>query len=142
MGGKAKFYGETDGKVWLKLQKLSFSREIKTILPILPRKDTGPFLHISDPNYLSFNLKYPSKCQETCNCDILSNLSPDLHLSSSKIFGKTLILLYPSMCILLKLDYVKFSISSLCFSKFIDENPWGRGRLAPPPIGKGRVKQL
>ena len=38
------------------------------------------------------------------------------------------------MCILLKLDYTKFGVSNLFFSKVIDEKPLG-GR--PDPLGKG-----
>ena len=42
------------------------------------------------------------------------------------------------MCILLKLDYAKFGVSNLFFSKVIEEKSLG-GRL-DPPLGKGRVK--
>ena len=41
------------------------------------------------------------------------------------------------MCILLKLHYAKFDVSSLFCSKVIEEKPSG-GRLGP---GKGRVKK-
>ena len=44
------------------------------------------------------------------------------------------------MCILLKLHYSKFDVSSLFFSNVIEEKPLG-GRLDPPPLGKGRVKK-
>ena len=45
------------------------------------------------------------------------------------------------MCILLKLDYAKFGVSNLFYSKVIEEKPFG-GRLDPPdppPLDKGRV---
>ena len=45
------------------------------------------------------------------------------------------------MCILLKLHYAKFDVSSLFSSKVIEEKPLV-GRLdppPPPPLGKGRV---
>ena len=41
------------------------------------------------------------------------------------------------MCILLKLHYAKFDVSSLICSKVIEEKPLG-GRL--DPLGKGKVK--
>ena len=41
------------------------------------------------------------------------------------------------MYILLKLDYAKFGVSNLFFSKVIEENLWGVGSTPP---GKGRVK--
>ena len=45
------------------------------------------------------------------------------------------------MCILLKLDYAKFGVSNLFFSKVIDEKPLGESaRPLPPPLGKGKVK--
>ena len=43
------------------------------------------------------------------------------------------------MCILLKLDYAKFGVSNLNFSKVIEEKPlwvW----LDTPHLGKGMVK--
>ena len=40
------------------------------------------------------------------------------------------------MCILLKLDYAKFGVSNLFFSKVIEGKPLG-GSARPP--GKGRV---
>ena len=43
------------------------------------------------------------------------------------------------MCILLKLDYAKFGVSNVFFSKVIEEKLLG-GRLDPPPLGKGRVE--
>ena len=45
------------------------------------------------------------------------------------------------MCILLKLHYAKFDVSSLFCSKVIEEKPLGvgGGRL-DSPLGKGRVK--
>ena len=47
------------------------------------------------------------------------------------------------MCILLKLRYPKFGVSSLVFSKVIEEKPLGiRLDPPPPPIGKGKVKGL
>ena len=46
------------------------------------------------------------------------------------------------MCILLKLDYAKFGVSTLFFfSKIIEEKPLG-GRLDPPPTGKGGLRKL
>ena len=46
------------------------------------------------------------------------------------------------MCILLKLDYAKFDVSSLFFSKVIEEKPLGGSSRSPPaPLGKGRVNQ-
>ena len=45
------------------------------------------------------------------------------------------------MCIMLNLDYVKFSISNLFFfSKVIKEKPLGD--RVDQPLGKGRVKGL
>ena len=41
------------------------------------------------------------------------------------------------MFILLKLDYAKFGVFNLFFSKVIEENRWG---WLDPPFGKGRVK--
>ena len=44
------------------------------------------------------------------------------------------------MCILLKLDYAKFSVSNLFFSKGIEKKPLGPARRPPPPSSdKGRV---
>ena len=43
------------------------------------------------------------------------------------------------MCMLLKLDYAKFGVSYLLFSKVIEEKPLGAARTPPP--GKGRVKK-
>ena len=48
------------------------------------------------------------------------------------------------MCILLKLDYAKFSVSNLCISKVIEGKPLV-GRLdppLPPSLGTGRVQNL
>ena len=42
------------------------------------------------------------------------------------------------MCILLKLDYAKFGVSNLFFSKVIEEKPLGVW-LDSPPLGAGRV---
>ena len=39
----------------------------------------------------------------------------------------------------LKLEYAKFGVSDLSFSKVIEENPLGVGST-PPPLGKRRVK--
>ena len=44
------------------------------------------------------------------------------------------------MCILLKLHYPKFDISSLFCSKVIEGKPL-RGRLPPPPLVKEGLKQ-
>ena len=40
------------------------------------------------------------------------------------------------MCFLMKLDYGKFRVSDLLFSKVIEENSVGVGSI---PLGKGRV---
>ena len=45
------------------------------------------------------------------------------------------------MCILLKLHYAKFDVSSLFRSKVIDEKPLGVWLDPQPPLGKGRVKR-
>ena len=42
------------------------------------------------------------------------------------------------MCILLKLDYAKFGVSNLFFSKVIEEKPLGGG--LDPPLVKERLK--
>ena len=42
------------------------------------------------------------------------------------------------MCILLKLNYAKFGVSNLFFSKFIEDKPLG-GRLYPDPLVKERL---
>ena len=45
------------------------------------------------------------------------------------------------MCILLKLDYARFGVSYLFFSKVIEEKLWRVGSIPPPPsLGKGKVK--
>ena len=41
------------------------------------------------------------------------------------------------MCVLLKLHYVRFDVSSLFCSKVIEKKPWDVGST---PLGKGRVK--
>ena len=59
-------------------------------------------------------------------------------------FGMNLKFDHTPMCILLKLDYAKFSVSNLFFSKVIEEKPLeggGGGSVLPPP-DKGRVKDL
>ena len=43
------------------------------------------------------------------------------------------------MCMLLKLDYAKFGVSNLYFSKVIKENLWGGGSPPPPPQKKGLI---
>ena len=43
------------------------------------------------------------------------------------------------MCILLKLHYAKFDVSSLFCSKVIEEKPLGGAD--PSPLGKGRVNK-
>ena len=40
------------------------------------------------------------------------------------------------MCILFKLQYAKFGVSNLVFSKVIEEKPLG-GRLEPPLVKQG-----
>ena len=45
------------------------------------------------------------------------------------------------MRILLKLHYTKFDVSRLFCSNVIDEESLGV-RLNPPPLGKGRVKEV
>ena len=44
------------------------------------------------------------------------------------------------MCILLNLNYAKFGVSNLFFSKVMEEKPLG-GRLDSPPLGTGRVNR-
>ena len=46
------------------------------------------------------------------------------------------------MCILLKLDYAKFGVFNLFFTKVIEEKPMGGGggSARPLPLGKRRVK--
>ena len=44
------------------------------------------------------------------------------------------------MCILLKLDYAKFGVSNLFFSKVIEEKPLG-GSARPPSLVKEGIKQ-
>ena len=44
------------------------------------------------------------------------------------------------MCILLKLYYAKFGVSSLFSSKSYRRKTFG-GRIDPPLLGKGRVKE-
>ena len=44
------------------------------------------------------------------------------------------------MCRLFKLDYAKFGVSNLFFSKVIEEKPMGG--LARPPLCTGRVKNV
>ena len=46
------------------------------------------------------------------------------------------------MCILLKLDYAKFGVSNLFFSKVIEEKPLfgGVGSISPPLVKKGLKK--
>ena len=45
------------------------------------------------------------------------------------------------MCMLLKLHYAKFDVSSLFCSKVIEEKSLGGGSVGPPPpLFKGRVK--
>ena len=46
------------------------------------------------------------------------------------------------MCILLKLHYAKFDVSSLFCSKVIEEKPLGCWLYPPPPPGKGKVKSF
>ena len=44
------------------------------------------------------------------------------------------------MCILLKLDYAKFGVSSLFFSNVVEEKPFFRGEGTP--LGRRRVKNI
>ena len=52
-----------------------FPEKSGQIVPFLPWKDRSTILRILDPNYLSFYLKWPRKCQKTYNFDIFSRLS-------------------------------------------------------------------
>ena len=45
------------------------------------------------------------------------------------------------MCILLKLDYGKFCVSNLFFSKVMEEKPFG-GSARLPPLVKEGLKEL
>ena len=45
------------------------------------------------------------------------------------------------MCILFKLYYATFGVSSLFISKVIEEKPFG-GRLDPPPLVKEGLKTI
>ena len=46
------------------------------------------------------------------------------------------------MSILLKLDYAKFGVFNLFFSKVIREKPMGDCSTPPPPVGKRRVNPI
>ena len=56
--------GGTGGKVESKLENCHFPEESGAIVPVLPWKDRSPLLHILHPNYPSFYLKCPRKCQK------------------------------------------------------------------------------
>ena len=65
------------------------------------------------------------------------NINSDTFPTLPKFWEKFLILLYPPMCILLKLDDTEFGVSNFRFSNVVKEKPLG-GELNPP-FGKGRV---
>ena len=49
------------------------------------------------------------------------------------------------MCILLKLDYAKFGVSNLSFSKVIEEKPFLAGSVRPPPaplVKEGLISRM
>ena len=60
MGGKARFYGGTGGKVGSKLEKLSFfQRNQGKLFQFCTGRIEAPLLHILDANYHSFYPKCP-----------------------------------------------------------------------------------
>ena len=142
MGGKARFWGGTGGKVGSKLKTVFFPGKSGAIVSILPWKDISLRLHILDPIYPSFYLKCLRKCQKTHNFDIFQTVSQIYTYPSPKFWGGSKIRSDPPMCILLKLHYAKFGVSNLFFSKVIEEKPLGGRLYTPTPYGTGRVKQF
>ena len=59
-----------------KLEKLSFLQENqRELFQFCPGRIEAPLLHILDPNYPSFYLKRPRKCQDNFNFDIFQAVS-------------------------------------------------------------------
>ena len=73
------------------------------------------------------------------NFDIFQTVFQVCTSRPPKFWGGSEIWSHPPMCILLKLNYAKFGVSNLFFSKGIEEKPLG-GRL--DPLGTGRIKDV
>ena len=69
------------GKVGSKLKNCHFSRDSReNCSNFFPRRIEAPFLHVLDPNSLSFYVKCPRKCQKTYNFDTFFTL-PQIYTS-------------------------------------------------------------
>ena len=114
--GQAEKYGQN----W---KTVIFPGESGEIVLMLPWKDRNPLLHVLDPNFPSFYVKCPRKCQKTYNFDIFPTLSQIDTSPPPRFWGKSQIWSYAPTCILLNLDYAKFGVSNVFFSKVIEEKP-------------------
>ena len=115
-------------------KKLSFSREIRAAVPILPCNDRSPLLHIFDPNYLSFHLKCPRKCQKSVILKFFQHFPKFVALPISN-FGMNHKFHHSARCILSKLDYAKFNVSNRCsFKRYRRKTLTGGGVCSTPSL--------
>ena len=138
MGGNARYLGGTGGKVGPKLEKLIFPGNQGQLLQFCPGRLEDLILHILDPNYSSFYLECPRKYQKTYNIDIFSHFPKFVPLPPQN-FKKTINLIIPAMCILLKFDSAKSGVSNISLPKLSKKNLWGGGGVGSTPLGTGRV---
>ena len=106
--------------------------KLVAIVPIFPWKDRSPFLHILDPNYLSFYLKCPRKWQKTYNF----NISPTLYqICTSPLlnFGVDLKFDHIPLCVYYYCWIMQGLVFLTYFSNVIEEKPLGVDSKFPPP---------